>query len=75
MPRGGLEIEPFWLPHARLAASLRAAHYHREHAPSSFADASCLATARSLKAAVATTDEPLAHVARDLGLEVVQLRS
>ena len=72
---GGLEVEPFWLPHGRLAASIRAAHYHRSRSPISLGDAACLATARSLKATVATTDAALARAAGALGLEVVMLKA
>ena len=70
---GGLEVEPFWLPHGRLAASIRSTHYHRRRSPISLGDAACLATARSLKATVATTDVALADVARELGLEASTL--
>jgi PIN domain nuclease of toxin-antitoxin system len=70
---GGLEVEPFWLPHGRLAASIRSAHYHRRRSSISLGDAACLATARSLKATVATTDVALADVARELGLEASTL--
>lgn len=70
---GGLEVEPFWLPHGRLAASMRAAHYHRRRSPISLGDTACLATALSLKAGLATTDATLAYVAHALGLKVVEL--
>lgn len=70
---GGLEVQPFWLPHARLAASIRAEHYDRRRSPISLGDSACLATARPLKATVATTDRALADTARDMGLETVVL--
>jgi PIN domain nuclease of toxin-antitoxin system len=70
---GGLEVEPFWLPHARLAASIRAAHYHRTKSPISLADSACLAMALSLKARIATLDAAMARTARALGLAVVEL--
>ena len=70
---GGLEVEPFWLPHARLAASIRAAHYDRRRSPISLGDAACLATARASKAAIATTDAALGQTARTLGTAVIEL--
>jgi ribonuclease VapC len=70
---GGLEVEPVWLPAARLAASLRATHYHRTDAPLSMADCICLATAMKLKAALATTDPALARTADRVGVEVIRL--
>lgn len=70
---GGLEVQPFWLPHGRLAASIRASHYHRKRAPISLADSACLATALAIKATIATLDTALAQTARALGLGVVQL--
>jgi PIN domain nuclease of toxin-antitoxin system len=70
---GGLEVEPVWLSTVRLAASLRADHYHRTRAPVSLSDCICLATAMRLTAALATTDPALASVARTAGVEVIAL--
>ena len=70
---GGMEIEPVWLPTARLAGQLRAEHYHRSETPVSVADCVCLATAIRLGAALATTDPALATVARGVGVEVIPL--
>jgi PIN domain nuclease of toxin-antitoxin system len=70
---GGLQVEPVWIPLARLAAKLRAQHYHRTDRPLSLADCLCLATAMSLTTALATTDPHLAALARDLGVEVIGL--
>lgn len=70
---GGLEVEPAWLFEARLAAHLRAKHYHRERRPVSIADCVCLATAMRLKEDLATTDPALAAVAREEGVTVVAL--
>lgn len=70
---GGLEIEPVWLPVARLAASLRAEHYHRAEMPLSMADCMCVATALTLGSELATADRDLARVARQVGLKVIAL--
>ncbi len=70
---GGLQVEPMWVPTARLAAVLRARHYHRARAPISLADCACLATAQTLGASMATTDPDLAHVGRQIGLGVIAL--
>lgn len=72
---GGLEVEPFWLPHGRLAASIRVAHYHRRRSSISLGDAACVATAMSLRASVASTDRALLRAAADNGLAVVELPS
>jgi len=68
-----LDVEPFWLTHARRAGILRATHYHRTRAPISLADAACIVTARLLMTDIATTDPALASVARQLGISVIQL--
>lgn len=70
---GGLEVEPVWLPTLRLAANLRADHYHRTRMPLSLADCICLATAITLEAALATSDAALARAARAEGVEVIAL--
>jgi PIN domain nuclease of toxin-antitoxin system len=70
---GGLEILPFWLPHARQAATIRADHYDRTKSPLSLADCACLVTALSERAALATTDPALAQAAADLGVQVIPL--
>jgi PIN domain nuclease of toxin-antitoxin system len=70
---GGLDVEPFWLTHARQAALIRANHYHRTRSPISLSDAACIATARMLATEIATTDPALARVAGDLGIQVIQL--
>lgn len=70
---GGLEIEPFWLPHSRTAAAIRAQHYHRQRSPLSLADCACIATAISLDTDLATTDALLAQEARDAGVDVIPL--
>lgn len=70
---GGLEVEPVWVPVARLAASLRAQHYHRTDMPLSLADCFCLATAMILETDLATTDPDLAALARNLGVGVIGL--
>ena len=70
---GGLDVEPYWLTHARRAAAIRATYYHRTQNPISLADAACIATARLLATDLATSDPALARTARDLGLEVIPL--
>lgn len=69
----GLEVEPFWLPDARVTASRRAVHYDRKTSPLSLADCACLATAIALSANLATSDEALARAARASGVEVIEL--
>jgi len=69
----GLDVEPYWLTHARRAALLRATHYHRTQTPISLADAACIATAHLLRTDIATTDPALARVARSVGVDVVPL--
>jgi PIN domain nuclease of toxin-antitoxin system len=69
----GLDIEPYWLTHARRAAVIRANYYHRTKNPISLADAACIATARLLATDLATTDPALARTALDLGVEVIRL--
>jgi predicted nucleic acid-binding protein len=70
---GGLVVEPVWLPVARLAAALRAQHYHRTDMPLSLADCVCLATAMHRGANLATTDPALARIARATDIEVIAL--
>ena len=70
---GGLEVEPFWLPNARRAASRRAAYYDRQTSALSLADCACLATAIALKTDLATTDPALATAARSEGIRVIPL--
>ena len=70
---GGLDVEPFWLIHARRAAILRAEHYHRETAPISLSDAACIATAGILRTDLATSDPALARVAGRVGVPVIPL--
>jgi ribonuclease VapC len=70
---GGMAVEPVWLPTVRLAANLRADHYHRTRVPLSLADCICLATAIRLDAALATSDPALARTARAEGIEVIAL--
>lgn len=70
---GGLEVEPVGLRASRLAASLRARHYHRTNMPLSLADCFCLAAAMTLESELATTDPHLAQIARDVGLAVIAL--
>lgn len=70
---GGLEVEPVWLKVTRLAASLRAKHYHRSNSPLSMADCVCLATAMTLQTDLATTDPALAKAARASDVEVIPL--
>jgi PIN domain nuclease of toxin-antitoxin system len=69
----GLDVEPFWLTHARRAALLRAAYYHRTRAPISLSDAACIVTAGLLATDIATTDPTLAAIARQVGVGVIQL--
>lgn len=70
---GGLEVEPFWLPQARQAATIRTDRYHRTRSPLSLADCACIATAKSLATDLATTDAALAQAAADSGVEVIAL--
>jgi predicted nucleic acid-binding protein len=70
---GGLEVEPVWLPVARLAAALRAQHYQRRDRPLSLADCFCLASAIILDTDLATTDPHLARVGRQLGVAITAL--
>jgi len=71
---GGLEVEPVWVPAARLAASLRAQYYSRASSPLSLADCVCVATAIALKTDLATSDRALAKMARDAGVAVIALQ-
>lgn len=59
---------------ARLAAEIRISHYHRRDAPLSLADCLLLGTALVLDAAVATSDAPLARVARLEDIELIALK-
>jgi PIN domain nuclease of toxin-antitoxin system len=70
----GLDVEPYWLTHARRAAVLRATYYHRVRSPISLADAACIVTAGLLATDIATTDQALARVARAVGVRVIALR-
>jgi PIN domain nuclease of toxin-antitoxin system len=72
---GGLEVEPFWLPNSRRVAAVRARYYHRTRSALSLADCAAIATAIALETGIATTDQPLAAAARDLGVEVIELPS
>jgi predicted nucleic acid-binding protein len=58
--------------HAWLAGELRGRYYHRDDRPISLADCFLLAHA-SEDGAVATSDPPVAEVARSEGIEVVAL--
>ncbi len=71
---GGLEVEPVWVPTARLAASLRAQYYHRASSPLALGDCVCMATAIALKTDLATSDRALAKMARDAGVAVLALQ-
>lgn len=68
---GGLVVQPVDRHDGRLMGSLRATHYHRTRAPLSLADCAALATCVRFDARLATSDRPLAAVARRIGLEVV----
>jgi PIN domain nuclease of toxin-antitoxin system len=70
---GGLQIEPFRLPHSRRASSVRMTHYDRSTSPLSQADCACLATAIALQTDLATSDPALARAARLDGVTVVAL--
>ncbi|MBA3629708.1 MAG: PIN domain-containing protein [Actinobacteria bacterium] len=59
---------------ARRAAEFRISYYDRRDAPLSLADCLLLGAARVLNAGVATSDAPVASIARSEGLEVVALR-
>jgi PIN domain nuclease of toxin-antitoxin system len=67
----GLDVEPYWLTHARRAALLRAEYYHRTKSPISLADAACIVTAGLLATSVATTDRAVARIARKSGIDVI----
>lgn len=73
-----LESEIRWVPVdiavATRAASLRAAHYHRERRPISLGDALLLAAA-GRDGTVATADPDVLAVARDEELTVIELPS
>ncbi len=58
---------------ARHAASIRAAHYHRTTCPVSMADCFLVSAGAIHSCAVATSDSPLARVARQEGVAVVAL--
>ena len=70
---GGLEVQAFWLPDSRRAASRRAAYYDRQTSTLSLADSACLATAIALKTDLATSDPALAAAASAEGLTVIAL--
>lgn len=70
---GALEVIELDREVARDAGKIRAEHYHRSRAPISLADSVALALARSRAEAIATSDGPLAKVARALSVEVIAL--
>jgi predicted nucleic acid-binding protein len=70
---GGLEVIPVDEPLARSAGYLRAVHYDRMQRPISLADCIALATALDRGDRLATSDGPLADVARREGCGVVAL--
>lgn len=70
---GGLELVPLDYHIARTAGELRAKHYHRDRRPVSLADCVALATCLSLGERLATSDPPLAAIARFEGCDVVAL--
>ena len=70
---GGLDVIPVDEPLARSAGRLRAAHYDRAVHPISLADCVALATALARGDRLATSDPPLADVARREGCAVLAL--
>jgi PIN domain nuclease of toxin-antitoxin system len=68
-----IEVLPLEEQQARRAALLRAAHYHRLSSPLSLADCFLLAIAEKKGAGIATSDPPVAKVARaeGIGLEAL----
>ncbi len=68
-----IRVVPVGESEARLAAAARAKHYHRRTAPLSLADCFLLAAALAQRAAIATSDPPLARAARAEGVTVVPL--
>jgi PIN domain nuclease of toxin-antitoxin system len=70
---GSLKVIDVTGPIARRAGELRSMHYHRTRCDVSIADCIALATAESAGEPLATTDGHLVVVARDLGLEVIDL--
>lgn len=70
---GGLLVVAVDEPMGRLAGRLRADHYDRTSAPLSMADCVALAASKLTGAGLATSDKPLADVARREGVTVVAL--
>jgi PIN domain nuclease of toxin-antitoxin system len=58
---------------ARKGAEIRISHYYRQGSPLSLADCLLVGTAVVLDASIATSDGPVARVARVQGLEVIAL--
>lgn len=70
---GGLEVVAVDERTGLLAGELHARHYHRAKRAVSMADCLALATARLLGERLATSDAPLAEIARAEGCEVISL--
>jgi PIN domain nuclease of toxin-antitoxin system len=68
-----IEVLPLEEPEARRAAVLRAGHYHRQRSPLSLADCFLLAIAERKGAEIATSDPPVARVARAEGIALEPL--
>lgn len=66
----GLQVRPLTWDTAAIAASLRAAHYHRTRCPVSLSDCVAVALAHELGATLVTSDRPMATVAIALAVEV-----
>ncbi len=69
----GLAVIPVDGTLARVAARLRAKHHVRSHQPVSLADCIALATALAIGGRLATSDGPLAAVARSEGCTLIAL--
>ena len=70
---GGLEVVPVVEAVGLTAGELHARHYDRSARPVSLADCVALATALRLSDRLATSDPPLAQIARAQGCEVIAL--
>lgn len=70
---GGLRIEPIDDGIARAAGELRAKYYNKRSSPVSAADCVAAATARSIKASLATSDSHLLELCRSESIAVIAL--
>ncbi|MEX2394491.1 MAG: PIN domain-containing protein [Actinomycetota bacterium] len=68
-----VQIVPLDREIARRSGLLRAANYQRRGRSVSLADCVAVATAESIGQPIVTSDEPLAHIARSIDVDVIAL--